>query len=1087
MTNNDTLEVKTNMKIIQKFLSIMVGIALAAGALPAAYASGLSINKWNGFTGAGVTVSNPDPAADSDDDVIKLVSGETATLSLPTSVSSNMLVTFDFYAPSAQSSKVNVLTGDGTAMGSFSLSDNGKACGEESYETAKWQTAKILVYPDGKIYRTYLGDTYLGESEISAASLVCEKLEFKAGGEFYINNINVYNYALPVWEDSKLRTIYSNETETVVDAATPLFAVTEVPNAVFEANADAASLGEGSLKMILAADNGEDVEVINLSGANVPEGEFNVKVNVSAESQTADVYVNDEKVSDTPVSLLDAEKNSASVITEVALEVTGEGSVSVKSLYIKEQSPIKNPAGQSKKILFEEDFDEATVGAPVPYFEELGAFKKMGVSFTTVDAETGHASSNVGMLKQQNYYSGETLTRFNDDGTVDTEAEGLASGISDTWYRYDLSKKAEGVDNITLKFKYYNAKNANSSADGKGVVRDRLFAGFGTVDATTGTGQLSNTSKTSVSYYVNPGEMKTAFLINGSSANGGFYSPAVKSNVFQKWVDAELSIVTASDGTVNVTIKGTDSNDTMQEQTGTIAEFPVIRNLSFELNRNYGGKYYIDDIEVSTIVTRDEDEYYTPEELMDISKAVITPAYTNDITIGDKIVLPNQPGNADSSTDVWNGTVDTSWYDASAEEYEIQTGAQLAGLAKLVNESDIDFTGKTVKLMANIDLANRNWTPIGTGVQTASSPTRIYNSFKGTFDGNGHEVRNLKITETVSASEINARYFGLFGRIDGSLANLGVNGAKVFITANGIKTLVLSGLVANITGTMEKCYVVDVQLKTIRSKEVEKTIKRISDGGTWAYSRDLVAPLAGQIGANTTVNSCYARDIDIYASWHAISAGLVALSGGQSTKISEINNSYSAAPFRFTTNPATGERGRFYNISAKQTSSNNIEEGNYYSHNIEEYIRSGIEGVTSAEIYGNVFGTFSDAAFATKEQMAAAFVTDEWAVDESINDGYPYLIFADSTPKEHSISTSDIEIGDKIEFKANLTTPNVYADKLIFATYDKDNRLVDVVSYNAAASVDVSLPVGKATYGKLFWWNMMTLESYCNSVLIQIK
>lgn len=89
--------------------------------------------------------------------------------------------------------------------------------------------------------------------------------------------------------------------------------------------------------------------------------------------------------------------------------------------------------------------------------------------------------------------------------------------------------------------------------------------------------------------------------------------------------------------------------------------------------------------------------------------------------------------------------------------------------------------------------------------------------------------------------------------------------------------------------------------------------------------------------------------------------------------------------------------------------------------------------------------------------------------------------------KDYSISATDIQIGEKITLKATLTTPSTYTDKLIFAIYNDNNRLVDVELYDAAESVDASLTVGDATYGKLFWWNMETLEPYCECLPIEIK
>lgn len=41
---------------------------------------------------------------------------------------------------------------------------------------------------------------------------------------------------------------------------------------------------------------------------------------------------------------------------------------------------------------------------------------------------------------------------------------------------------------------------------------------------------------------------------------------------------------------------------------------------------------------------------------------------------------------AAGTTDSWDGTADTSWYDENETEFHLQTAEQLAGMAKLIND-----------------------------------------------------------------------------------------------------------------------------------------------------------------------------------------------------------------------------------------------------------------------------------------------------------------------------------------------------------------------------------------------------------------
>lgn len=133
-------------------------------------------------------------------------------------------------------------------------------------------------------------------------------------------------------------------------------------------------------------------------------------------------------------------------------------------------------------------------------------------------------------------------------------------------------------------------------------------------------------------------------------------------------------------------------------------------------------------------------------------------------------------GDYETVTDrysVWDGTsVDTALqgygyeeYGYGTEEYPyvINTAAHLAGFAKLVNDG-VSFSGKYIKLDANINLNGQPWTPIGKG-----------KSFRGHFDGNGKVITNM--TVNASAGDDCA---GFFGDTDGAtISNVILRNGKV--------------------------------------------------------------------------------------------------------------------------------------------------------------------------------------------------------------------------------------------------------------------------------------------------------------------
>ena len=75
-----------------------------------------------------------------------------------------------------------------------------------------------------------------------------------------------------------------------------------------------------------------------------------------------------------------------------------------------------------------------------------------------------------------------------------------------------------------------------------------------------------------------------------------------------------------------------------------------------------------------------------------------------------------------------------------------------ATFADGVTRTTIDFKGKTVELAVDIDLENNPWTPI--------------NKFDGTFDGQGHTIKNVKIVAE------NKAYAGFFANAQGTIKNL---------------------------------------------------------------------------------------------------------------------------------------------------------------------------------------------------------------------------------------------------------------------------------------------------------------------------
>ncbi len=114
---------------------------------------------------------------------------------------------------------------------------------------------------------------------------------------------------------------------------------------------------------------------------------------------------------------------------------------------------------------------------------------------------------------------------------------------------------------------------------------------------------------------------------------------------------------------------------------------------------------------------------------------------------------------------------------SAANPYKISSIGDLYLLADLVNAKNADYWGKNYELTADLDLVNEGddyWTPIGID--------HIDNCFRGTFDGKGHTIKNLKYG-TAGTYKTGQAFVGLFGGLrSGSISNLKLEDVAIYAT-----------------------------------------------------------------------------------------------------------------------------------------------------------------------------------------------------------------------------------------------------------------------------------------------------------------
>ncbi len=260
--------------------------------------------------------------------------------------------------------------------------------------------------------------------------------------------------------------------------------------------------------------------------------------------------------------------------------------------------------------------------------------------------------------------------------------------------------------------------------------------------------------------------------------------------------------------------------------------------------------------------------------------------------------------------------------------YLIRNVNDLKLLAKKVNSGE-RYEGKYFKQTADIDLNNEtNWTPIG----TVTNDGKDARPFKGTFDGDGHQITNLKVTGE-------SNFAGLFGNVwEATIQNCNVTGeigGNSFvggIVGNaGGNTRILNcsfqgdvkgnecvgGIAGWGVGKIKNCYALaDVTAASagaggIAGKAYGVTIENCYYSGRVSASR-FAGGIAGVMdstsGSSTTIQNCVSLAESVTAGINSVNR----IAGGVRDNINLINNhSYNRTKLVINGKPAypTGGAG----------------------------------------------------------------------------------------------------------------------------------------------------------------------------------
>ncbi len=365
--------------------------------------------------------------------------------------------------------------------------------------------------------------------------------------------------------------------------------------------------------------------------------------------------------------------------------------------------------------------------------------------------------------------------------------------------------------------------------------------------------------------------------------------------------------------------------------------------------------------------------------------------------------------------------------------YQIATAEQLALMRNKVN----DGSGRTAyyELTADVDLDNKEWTPIGLSTST----------FGGTLDGKGHKVCNIKIT---TATKEGTGFFGVVN--GGTVKNLGIDNINITVPSGNV-----GGMVGKAIGTFTNCY---VKNSTICNTTTS----------TGAEYNTGVGGFIGYQWAAVTATNCYVYNVQITAPPRGKAGGFCGYDGGDSDS-GVFTNCYAAAvtevPLTKTEPVRYGFAHRHYKETDKTTAVNCY---STMTSSKGTYGESGNRAYNEALELGKAGALIDDIVAGLVTNLADTV----YKADESINGGFPALNYETApvveTVNPYVIAAVNTNGMVKVSILENsaVTGASVYV-----ASYDVNGRLLNADILPATVGTQTSeVDATGATTIKVFVW-----------------
>lgn len=413
-----------------------------------------------------------------------------------------------------------------------------------------------------------------------------------------------------------------------------------------------------------------------------------------------------------------------------------------------------------------------------------------------------------------------------------------------------------------------------------------------------------------------------------------------------------------------------------------------------------------------------------------------------------------------------NGTTTKYAYDADADEFyamapitEVATASDLARLANTVN-AGVDYKDVTVTLKNDIALTG-TWTPIGNASY----------AFNGTFDGAGHTISGLSITDGTGG------YKGLFGNNAGTIKDVNVSGSIGALSAG---TDNIAGIAGHNSGTVSGC-VNDVAVEVTTSAiyavggivgQNEGVITECANNAAIKGVKAVGGICGRSYGENAVISKCVNRgDVTGSGGGKDQIGGIVGGLGNKEaiTTVSVATNCYNLGS---VSNPNGRWVGGIAGFATKGASITNCYNagviGDAYKNNggLICYADSGVGTLTAfTNNYAlNQEGYAGESENGTKLssddlKAAASLLGDAY---KSACRSYPLLTWekdVDAPALSLSSETESLKVGDTLTVAINMANISASGDATI--TFSDNLKLENIVAGSALSGKDLNFQVTK--------------------------